>query len=86
MLKCPNKYTLVIALLVLSTVASFAQKATHAIDDKSNTPLDLSNPFEVIVFIILPIVIIILYGLYRKRAKEEKQKNESANDNKANNR
>lgn len=84
MLTCLNKYNLVTAALLLHTVVSFAQRATHAIDDSSNTPLDLSNPFEVIVFILLPIIILILYGLYRKKNKEEKQKNQSVDKSKQN--
>ncbi|QQY81468.1 adenylosuccinate synthetase [Tamlana sp. s12] len=38
-----------------------------------NQPLDLSDPFEVIVFIILPIVIAILYFLWRKQNQKDKK-------------
>ncbi|MGC1632131.1 MAG: adenylosuccinate synthetase [Gelidibacter sp.] len=34
-----------------------------------NTPLDFTTPFDVIVFIILPIVIIILYFYWRRTKK-----------------
>ncbi|NND64202.1 MAG: adenylosuccinate synthetase [Flavobacteriaceae bacterium] len=35
----------------------------------NNTPLDFSNPFEVIVYIVIPIALLILYILLRKRRR-----------------
>ncbi|RXJ51192.1 adenylosuccinate synthetase [Gelidibacter gilvus] len=38
------------------------------------SPIDFSSPFEVIVFIIAPILLIVFYLVYRK--KQRKDKNE----------
>jgi len=35
-------------------------------------PLDLSNPFELIMFVIMPIVILILYFLWKKDKKKHR--------------
>ena len=35
-----------------------------------NKPVDMSDPFEVIVFIVLPIIIVILYFLWRRDKKK----------------
>ncbi|MHB0755384.1 adenylosuccinate synthetase [Polaribacter sp. M15] len=37
-----------------------------------NQPLDLSDPFEVIVFIVLPILVIIFYFLWKKQNNNKK--------------
>jgi heme/copper-type cytochrome/quinol oxidase subunit 2 len=37
-----------------------------------NKPIDFTNTFDVIVYIILPVVIIILYILWRKQKKDKK--------------
>lgn len=34
---------------------------------------DFSSPFDVVMFIVLPIVIVILYILYRKQRKRDKE-------------
>jgi hypothetical protein len=36
-----------------------------------NHPIDLTNPFDVIVYIVLPILAVIFYILWRKKKKEE---------------
>ncbi|MFH4967549.1 adenylosuccinate synthetase [Gaetbulibacter sp. M240] len=38
-----------------------------------NTPIDFSNPIEVLVYIILPILIVVFYMLWRKKKKKEKE-------------
>ena len=45
----------------------------------NNTPLDFSNPFELIVYIIIPIALIVLYFFLRKKRKA-KQNNEEKNN------
>ena len=37
-----------------------------------NQPLDLSDPFELIVFIILPALAVFFYILWRKKRKDKK--------------
>ncbi|WP_115808854.1 adenylosuccinate synthetase [Winogradskyella pacifica] len=36
-----------------------------------NTALDLSRPFDIIVFIILPILIVILFLIWRQRRRRK---------------
>ncbi|MDN3667235.1 adenylosuccinate synthetase [Algibacter miyuki] len=36
-----------------------------------NQPLDLSDPFELIVFIIIPVLAVFLYILWRKKRKNK---------------
>jgi len=76
MLKCPNKNIVFTAFTVFSTLVLAAQQSTHSARDNSNTPLDLSKPFDLIVFIILPIVCIVLYIIWFRRMKKEKLKAE----------
>lgn len=36
----------------------------------NNTPIDLTNPFDVMVYIILPILVIIFYILWRRKKRD----------------
>jgi len=38
----------------------------------SNTPIDISNPFDVIVYIVMPIVIIAVFFILKKKKKDDK--------------
>lgn len=38
----------------------------------SNSPIDFSSAFDVIVFIVLPILLIAFYLIWRKKQKDEK--------------
>ncbi|MEZ4875416.1 MAG: adenylosuccinate synthetase [Flavobacteriaceae bacterium] len=43
-----------------------------------NTPIDLSSPVDIILFIVSPILMIVFYLLYRRmKKKEEASKNDS---------
>ncbi|MCM4153738.1 adenylosuccinate synthetase [Arenibacter sp. N53] len=37
-----------------------------------NDPIDLTNTFDVIVYIILPVLMVIFYFLWRKKKKKDK--------------
>ncbi|QDO94935.1 adenylosuccinate synthetase [Formosa sediminum] len=37
-----------------------------------NKPLDFTDPFDVIVFIILPILIVVLYIIWKKKKNQNK--------------
>ncbi|WP_100615446.1 adenylosuccinate synthetase [Confluentibacter citreus] len=37
-----------------------------------DNPIDLTSPFDVVVFIVLPVLMIIFYILWRRRKKRDK--------------
>lgn len=37
-----------------------------------NSPIDLTNTFDVVMYIVLPILMIIFYILWRKKKKKDK--------------
>ncbi|WP_299780884.1 adenylosuccinate synthetase [uncultured Formosa sp.] len=37
-----------------------------------NTPIDFTDPFDVIVFVILPILMVIFYVIWKKKQKNNK--------------
>lgn len=45
----------------------------------NNTPLDLSNPFEVIIYIVIPVLLIGLYFFLRKRNRQAKKEDQEKN-------
>ena len=45
----------------------------------NNTPLDLSNPFEVIIYVVIPVLLIVLYFFLRKRNKRIKKIDQEKN-------
>ncbi|HCE54798.1 MAG TPA: adenylosuccinate synthetase [Lutibacter sp.] len=53
----------------------YGQRPTHSPNPQDNTPIDLNNLFDVIVFIVLPILMIIFYILWRNQVKNKGNKN-----------
>ena len=45
----------------------------------NNTPLDISDPFEVIVYIVIPVLLIVMYFFLRKKNKRNKAKDQEKN-------
>ena len=39
-----------------------------------NSPIDLTNAFDVIVYIILPILMIVFYIIWRKKKKQDQDR------------
>jgi membrane protein DedA with SNARE-associated domain len=39
----------------------------------TNTPLQIREPFDVVLYIIIPLLVLLGYILWRKREKERKQ-------------
>lgn len=50
----------------------YAQRPTHSPNPQDNTPIDFNNLFDVIVYIIMPIVMLIFYFLWRKQIKKNR--------------
>lgn len=66
-------YLLTFILLVLSTIFSYAQQPTHTPSPQNNSPINLNNWFDIIVYIILPICMVFFYFLWRRQVKKEKE-------------
>lgn len=47
------------------------QLPTDIPKSQNNTPIDPSSPIELVVFIALPILLIVVYFIARKRRKKE---------------
>jgi len=60
------------ATLFFFTPFLYAQKPTHSPNPQDNTPIDFNNLFDVIVFIVLPILMVIFYILWRKQVKKNR--------------
>lgn len=60
-----------LGVLLFSTLETIAQIPKDVPHPDNNSPIDLSKPFDVIVFIILPIVIVFLYSIWRRKKKNK---------------
>lgn len=58
-------------IALLFTVNTWAQKPTE-VPKPSEGPIDLSNPADLIIYIIIPIVFILLIFVWRKKQKQKK--------------
>lgn len=65
----------------LISAASFAQQPTHVPSPQNNSPIDLNNWFDVIVFIILPLVLVIFYFLWRAQVRKDKESERQKEEN-----
>ncbi len=60
---------------------SFAQQPTHVPSPQNNSPIDLNNWFDIIVFIIIPIVLIVIYFLWRSQVRKDKEAERQKEEN-----
>ncbi|MBA3985860.1 MAG: adenylosuccinate synthetase [Flavobacteriales bacterium] len=54
---------------------AYGQQPTHVPGPQNNSPIDLNNWFDIIVFIILPLGLIFLYFFWRRQVKKDKENN-----------
>lgn len=66
------KTFITILLLLFYNILS-AQQPTHVPGPQTNSPIDLNNWFDIIVFIILPLAMIIIYFMWRRQVKNDKE-------------
>lgn len=66
--------TFITILLLLFYSILYAQQPTHVPGPQTNSPIDLNNWFDIIVFIILPLVMIFFYFMWRRQVKMDKKK------------
>lgn len=64
--------TLLLGLLFWGTIL-YAQKPTE-VPKPSEKPIDLSNPADVIIYIVLPLCAILLFFIWRGKRKTRKNK------------
>lgn len=55
------------------TTAMLAQQPTHVPSPQNNTPINLNNWFDIVVFIVLPLVMVFIYFLWRRQVKMDKE-------------
>lgn len=63
-------------LFALFSLKSMGQIPTEVPHPDNNTPIDFSNPADIIIYIILPVIVIILYFIWRKNARKKDDKGE----------
>ncbi|OIP49162.1 MAG: hypothetical protein AUK33_11315 [Flavobacteriaceae bacterium CG2_30_34_30] len=55
----------------------YAQQPTHVPSSQNNSPINLNNWFDITVYIILPICMVLFYFLWRRQIKKDKDNNEN---------
>jgi heme/copper-type cytochrome/quinol oxidase subunit 2 len=68
----PSIPKIIYTALFFFTPFLYAQKPTHSPNPQDNTPIDFTNLFDVIVFIVLPILMFIFYFLWRKQVNKNR--------------
>lgn len=66
-----KRFLYIITFLISSFI--MGQQPTHVPSPQNNTPIDLNSWFDVVVFIVLPIVMIFLYFQWRRQVKKDKE-------------
>ncbi|MEX0995462.1 MAG: hypothetical protein WDZ45_00275 [Flavobacteriaceae bacterium] len=61
-------------IILLSGFLATAQQPTHVPSPQNNTPINLNSWFDLLVFIILPIILIVIYFMWRRQVKMDKEK------------
>lgn len=74
-----RKY-ITLLLIILNITSLFAQKATEA-NRPQDTPVDFSKPENIVLFIVLPIIVVILYFIWRKHKKKDALEAENNSEN-----
>ncbi len=64
------KHSIFLLLFVLPIIAN-AQIPTEVPKPQDNSPINLSDPFELIVFVVLPILFIIFFFVWRGKKKKD---------------
>ena len=64
----PLIFCFILALFPLKIISQIPTEVPHP---DNNTPVDFSNPADIIMYIGLPIIVIILYFVWRKSARRK---------------
>ncbi len=66
-----KKYLSLITFTILAS-SLYAQKPTE-VPKPSEKPIDLSNPADIVIYIVLPLCAILLYFLYKRNKNKHKK-------------
>jgi len=66
-------HRIIYIITVFFTSTLMAQQPTHVPSPQNNTPIDLNSWFDIVVFIVLPLVMVFLYFLWRRQVKMDKE-------------
>lgn len=55
----------------LTTILASAQIPTEVPKPQDNKPVDFSNPTDIIIFIVLPLVVIVLFIVWRGKKRKD---------------
>lgn len=58
-------------ILLLLSVSVLAQSPSELPHPKDNHPIDLTNPADLILYVVLPFVLVVLFFIWRKRKKDD---------------
>ncbi len=66
------KSLLLYVFILLAGINTYAQQPTQVPGPQTNSPIDLNNWFDIIVFIVLPLGLIFLYFFWRRQVKKDR--------------
>lgn len=69
-----NKNIYVFALFSFLYATVFAQIPKEVPHPSNNSPIDLSQPADIILYVVLPVVVVILYFVWRNKKKKRKNR------------
>lgn len=73
-----------IILVLLTSITGLnvaAQQPTHVPSPQNNSAIDLTNWVDILIFIVAPIVLILIYFLWRRQLKKEQKEARNKADN-----
>ncbi len=64
-------------MAILNTIVALIQIPREVPHPDNNTPLDISDPADIIIYIVVPLIFLILYLVMRKKRSKKKESDES---------
>ncbi|MGB3342316.1 MAG: hypothetical protein WBA61_00255 [Aequorivita sp.] len=71
-----TKKTVLAVITLLSTFLVSAQIPTEVPKPQDNKAVDFSNPTDIIIFIVLPLVVVVLFIVWRGKKRKESSASE----------
>ncbi|MDC7999970.1 adenylosuccinate synthetase [Aequorivita todarodis] len=67
-----NLKNILFSLILFTMTTGFAQKPTE-VPKPSEKPIDLTNPADIIIYIVLPLCAVLLFFIWRGKRKRKNQ-------------